>query len=499
MIIRMIQDVLAEAAKSNPMKVGFQTNTRSFTYSQMLQHCIQMTEFLKNRGARKGTHIGLLLNNEERFIFSLFGGLLLDCVIVPIPYFSTDAEIEQIIINCNVSICITTRMEIINSLSVPGLFWISDVEMSHNPTTSLLLDSSYESKDEQQLALLLSTSGSTGQPKIVMLSHDNVVSNAMNHGERIAYTHSDVFLITMPVHFSSTIVTQILSCIYLKTNFFISTLPLMSRAMMNYIKRFGISAFSCVPTMIISLINEMEHNRTPPFDQIRTIVISGAALHRDTLKKASHYFPSAHFIQTYGLTEASPRVSMMNRTDNYLSAGHAVDGVLIQIVDEMGVRLANQEVGEIWVKGRNIMLGYYQNIDATQKVLSNGWLKTGDLGYLDENDRLHIVGREKNIIIVGGSNVYPEEIEEALSHIPQIDEVIVVGEEDEIFGEVPIAYIKLMNGTSLAAKVIRKYCQTYLSNYKIPRRFYSVDHIPKTNTGKLHRAKMKNVHQKNEL
>ncbi|MFD2116633.1 class I adenylate-forming enzyme family protein [Paenibacillus yanchengensis] len=498
MTIYMIQDILAEAAESNPMKIGFQTENHSFTYSQILQQSIQMAEFLKSKGVRKGTHIGLHLNNEEYFIFSLFGGFLLDCVIVPIPYFSTDAEIEQMIINCDVSFCITTRMEITNNISITNIIWISYDKMSHNPTTDLLFDTINKSKDGQQLAMLLSTSGSTDKPKIVMLSHDNVVSSAISHGERIAYTHSDVFLITMPVHFSSTIVTQIISCIYLNTKFCLVMLPLMSRAMITYMRRFEISAFSCVPTMIISIVTEMERTLISPFDQIKTIVVSGAALHNETLMKASYYFPSAQFIQTYGLTEAAPRVSMMNRTDNYLSSGNTVDGVVLRIVEEIGVGQVDQKIGEIWVKGRNIMQGYYRDPLTTKQVISDGWLRTGDLGYLDENDRLHIVGRKKNIIIVGGNNVYPEEIEEGLGRIHQIEEVIVVGEKDEILGEVPVSYIKLKKGTSLVASEIRRYCQVYFSNYKIPRKFYFVDHIPKTNTGKLDRTKIKQICKKNE-
>ena len=206
----------------------------------------------------------------------------------------------------------------------------------------------------------------------------------------------------------------------------------------------------------------------------------------DKLIELVNRYKSVRFIQTYGLTEASPRLTTLQHEDIFLkkgSVGKAIPGVNIKIVNEKNVEVDPGELGEIVVQGKNVMKGYYRQDNITKQIIIDNWLHTGDYGYLDKDEYLFIVGRKKNIIISGGINIYPEEIEDILLNHENVKEVCITSEEDDLLGEVPIAHIVVFDEKKKVD--FRKYCMERISEYKIPRRFEIVDKIEKTYNGKI--------------
>ena len=211
----------------------------------------------------------------------------------------------------------------------------------------------------------------------------------------------------------------------------------------------------------------------------------------DMLERIIDFFNNPGIVQTYGQTEASPRVTALLPDDAIRkigSVGKAIPNVQVQVFDENDKPVQNGEIGQIVVKGPNIMKGYYKKPDITKETLKGGWLHTGDLGKFDDEGYLYIVGRIKNIIISGGLNIYPEEIEEVIINYPEVKEVVVVPEHHDILGEVPIAKIVLIDGAQIDLKELNKFCAERLSANKIPSKYLICDKLEKTYTGKIKRS-----------
>jgi len=223
------------------------------------------------------------------------------------------------------------------------------------------------------------------------------------------------------------------------------------------------------------------------FHRIRYFISGGAPLSKTTLERMRQKFRRTPLLEGYGLSECSPVVAV-NRPEKQkdLSVGPPLPDYQVKIVDSDLMELPPGEIGEVIVKGDCVMKGYYKNPYATEEVIVNGWLLTGDLGYLDEEGYLYIVDRLKDLIISKGINIYPREIEEILNAHPDIEESAVVGKKDEHHGEIPVAFVKLVeNVEKFDEKKIRAYLKENLANYKIPKHIYVLEDFPRNATGKI--------------
>lgn len=488
----IIERIFKEACDRKE-QIILQDIKQHWTYADVMTEAYSIALYIKkNFDLEAGSHLALYTNNEPLFIFAMLGIQLCGYVLVPIPYSASQTEIENIIYASDAKL-------VISKYAQPAHFkcdipWVTAQDLSQESMPSFESISVKNPPDPDQCAILLPTSGTTGKSKIVMLSHRNVLTNALAHGNKLGYTDQDSFLVTMPAHFSSTIVTQLISCMLYGTRIVLIGLPLLPRTAFKLFQNKAVTAFSAVPTQLMRFISDF--HQTPnwsAFDSIKFIVISGAAVPLKLVDKLQAVFPVADIIQTYGLTEASPRVSMMERGDRLLSCGSPISDVSIRIVDEEENEVERAAIGEIWVKGPNVMLGYYKNPELTNETIVDGWLRTGDLGYWNESGCLILTGRKKNIIISGGINIYPEEIEEFLYGWKEVEEVVVVGVHDDLLDEVPIAFLKPFDGSLLDIDALKKHCNLHLSSYKVPRQWRIVDEIPKTKTGKLDRASTKRL------
>ncbi|MEK3762072.1 class I adenylate-forming enzyme family protein [Paenibacillus sp. FSL R7-0337] len=492
-MMTIIQRVFMEACDRKE-HIILQDIKQHWTYAEVMTEAYLIALYIKkNFDLEAGSHLAVYTNNEPLFITAALGIQFCGHVLVPVPYSASKTEIENILNASDVRL-------VISKYAQPAhlncdIHWVTAQDLSQEPMPSFESIPLTNPSDSNPCAILLPTSGTTGKSKIVMLSHRNVLTNALAHGEKVGYTDQDSFLVTMPVHFSSTIVTQLISCMLHGTRIILISLPLLPRTAFRLFQNKAVTAFSAVPTQLMQFVSDFHQTTNwSAFDSIEFIVISGAAIPAKLVDHLQTVFPKADIIQTYGLTEASPRVSMMERGDRSLSCGSPVSGVSIRLVDEEENEVkGTAATGEIWVKGPNVMLGYYKNPELTNVTIVDGWLKTGDLGYWNESGCLILTGRKKNIIISGGINIYPEEIEEFIYGLKEVEEVMVVGVHDDLLGEVPIAFLKVFEECLVDIDALTQHCNLHLSSYKVPRQWRIIDDIPKTKTGKLDRASTKRL------
>ncbi|RKL64949.1 hypothetical protein CR203_23360 [Salipaludibacillus neizhouensis] len=471
----LVHSLLQNSALKTPNEICVQYKNDSWSYIELYNHCLKIKKYLDEIIVVERRNIGIHFNNDPSFLISFFGILMAGHTVVPIPYYSTQTEVERIIHFCDIKILFTDKKFSSTHVNTTDVSFV--VSRYRNNT----LDFKSPLINKNSPALILPTSGSTGDPKFVMLSHYNIYSNAIAHGREIQHNSNDIFIITMPLSFSSTITTQILSCIYSNVKFHIVPLPLFPRAILNYIEKYKINCLAAVPSFLMNLIEAIESYNYKIDFKLSFITISGAPVTQRLNKQLKEIFPKTDVIQTYGLTEASPRVTMMRRGYQKLCCGKPVDGVEIKINKQESKR-----EGEISVRGVNIMIGYYKNKKLTQSTFNKNWLRTGDIGYLDSDGDLHLIGRKKNIIISGGINIYPEEIEEFFFNQIGVIQSMVIGEKHYILGESPVVYLTINNEFNI--KNIYNQSTKFLSRYKIPKRWYKVKNIPLNNTGKVIRT-----------
>ena len=332
--------------------------------------------------------------------------------------------------------------------------------------------------------MLIYTSGTTGQPKGAVLSHRNLLANARSCRELIGVSSDDTFLAVLPLfHSFGATVCMILPLlagaeIVLQTAF--APLPVLET-----LEKHQVTIFAGVPAMF-AVLTKCRTSREYDLRSLRACVSGGAPLPLQVLSGFQERY-GAVLVEGYGPTEGSPVVSANppNGVQKPGSVGPPILGVEVRIVDDAGQDLPTGEVGEIIVAGDNVMQGYWQDATATAEAIKDGWLYTGDLGKLDTDGYLYIVDRKKDMIIVGGTNVYPREVEDVIALMPQVAEVAVVGRPDPVRGERVRAVIVPAEGIELSAEQVISHCRQHLAPFKVPRIVEFRESLPKSALGKV--------------
>jgi long-chain acyl-CoA synthetase len=341
------------------------------------------------------------------------------------------------------------------------------------------------------MAAIYYTSGTTGLPKGAMLSHVNILSSTVAIGKAVEASRRDVPLNCLPLFHTLAMTACMMVPIFAgMTNVLLENF--LPQPVLKGFSEWKVTIFVGVPTMFAVLAN-MPHLERYDISHLRLGYCGGAPLTTAIVEKFESRFP-AKLYEGYGLSECSPLVSV-NRLNNRKigSIGKAADRVKWKIVNEHGAEVPHNEVGEIIVQGPNVMMGYYKNTEASEEAFRDGWFHTGDLGYMDEDGFVFIADRKKDMIIVGGENVYPKEIENILTQHPSIQDAGVIGIDDSIRGEVPKAYIVPKLGASIDEKDILAFCREHLAQFKVPRSIELIDEIPKNVTGKILKRVLRRV------
>jgi long-chain acyl-CoA synthetase len=334
-------------------------------------------------------------------------------------------------------------------------------------------------------AVILYTSGTTGKPKGAELTHGNLRRNVeVNVLGLTRMSEDDVLLGALPLFHSFGQTCSMSSAVLAG-----ACLDLMPRfdagAALETMERDGVTIFQGVPTMYHALLNHPERDRYDT-STLRLCISGGAALPVEVLRGFEEAFGVA-VLEGYGLSETSPVASFnhLGRERKAGSIGTPIEGVEMKVVDDDGNELAAGEVGEIVIRGHNVMKGYWNRPDATEETIRDGWLHTGDMARVDEDGYFFIVDRKKDMIIRGGYNVYPREIEEVLYEHPAVREAAVLGVPDDQLGEEVAAAVALKDGCETTSDELREFVKEQVAAYKYPRKVWFVDDLPKGPTGKI--------------
>ena len=342
--------------------------------------------------------------------------------------------------------------------------------------------------DINSLAEIIFTSGSTGVPKGVMISHKNIISNTQSITEYLSLTSKDVIAVVLPFFYSYGLSLfrthlKVGGSIVLNNSFmFLGTV-------INDLRNYKCTGFAGVPSHYQILLKKSQNFKNTDFPDLRYVTQAGGKLHDVFINEFAEAFPKIEFFVMYGQTEATARLSYLPPHMLSIkkgSIGKAIPGVILKVVNENGDEVNVGEEGELFAKGDNIMQGYYNEPEETEKTIINGWLCTGDIAITDEDGYLYLKARKKEIIKVGGKRVSPKEIEEVILSIPQVVDCTVTGVDDEILGESILATIVLNNPkdeVAMKAQILSK-CAEKLSLYKIPQQILFENSISMSSTGK---------------
>jgi fatty-acyl-CoA synthase len=342
------------------------------------------------------------------------------------------------------------------------------------------------------------TSGTTGLPKGATLSHHNVVNNGMLIANAMRFTHRDRLCIPVPFYHCFGMVLANLACVVTGATMVIPAAYFDAEATLRAVVEERCTALHGVPTMFIA---ELEHPAFASCDlsTLRTGIMAGSPCPIEIMKRVVNQMHCRELTIAYGLTEASPVITQTTTDDpinlRVTTVGKALPHTEVKIVDpQTGATLPLGEQGELYTRGYHVMKGYYNDVDATRGVIdADGWLHTGDLSVLDENGYCKITGRAKDVILRGGENISPREIEEFLFTCPGISDVEVIGVPDRKYGEQVAAWIVREKGSELTAEQVRQFCEGKIARFKIPHYVKFVEEFPITISGKVQKFRMREI------
>jgi long-chain acyl-CoA synthetase len=470
---------------------------QDYTNVELNRQAECLAKGLQELGMKPGDRLAMMMGNAPEVFVTFAASYKLGTWAMPILFVLQPEEIAHILDDSEVEVCIAheiflPKMLEARELSTKGTLKhiiTADVQPTEGYLSAHQLIAAnphgfeiYPAKDDD-VAVLLYTSGTTGMPKGVMLSHHNLYFNARAGCETQNFKHSDVALFVLPLNHSFGIISSIGGTIYGIKGILLSWFD--AGKSLELIERYKCSYAAVVPTMLAMLLDHADAERADTSSMDRWIV-SGAPLPMELYTRFEKTF-HGKILEGYGLTEASPGVAL-NRPDGVYkpgSAGQAFAGVEVTIQDEQGNMLPANTAGEICVRGPNVMKGYFNKPEATAQTIVDGWLRTGDVGCLDEEGFLFLTERKKDMIIRGGENVYPRDIEEVLFEHPGISEASVIGREDPIYGEDVCAIVVKEPGAELTEEEVIEYAATRLAKFQKPKWVIFVDALPKNPLGKV--------------
>lgn len=496
---RTLSESLSQTAAAQPARPALRLGEKTLSYGELDALVTALAANLVNYGIQPGDRIALLFPNCPQFVIAYYAINRAGAIANPLNCLLGPAEVVTILRDSGARLLLAHEalapLAQAAQAQLPGL---EQVILSGTPAeapspgfegwlrpppNAVALP---ESRPED-IAVLVYTSGTTGVPKGAMLTHRNLLANALACRDTIQVGPEDCFATVLPLfHSFGATVCMILPILLGACSLHIPRFQ--AAALLDILRTSGATVFPAVPSMLALLlkVKDRSEDRLPA---LRLAVSGGAPLPLGVLQGFEARF-GVPLLEGYGPTEASPVVSVnpLVGTRKPGSVGPPLPGVEVAIRAEDGSWLTTGEVGEICVRGPNVMAGYWQQPAATAEVIQQGWLLTGDMGQLDEEGYLYILGRQKDMIIVGGMNVYPREIEDvALTH-PAVAEAAAVGAPHELKGEEPWLFVVLREGSTATEQVLLDHCRAYLAAFKCPSAVHFLSELPRSATGKVQKS-----------
>lgn len=484
--------LLQRAAFLTPAATALIYKDQLISYKDLYERAVVLSKLLKERGAQKGDRILLFWENSIEFYIAYFAILQVGAVVAPLNVFLTSAEVMHIISDAKPCLMIVSdellsRLAEVDHSLFPPLIKQADFPPHGNSQEGEAFEIVDLEPDE--MAALLYTSGTTGFPKGVMISSKNAVTNVMQGLARLklGLVPGERLFCILPLFHSFAQFVCVWGAFF--TSSTVIVIPRIERRYLLEGLKKNPTVFLGVPALYGLLILL----KNAPLDSIKYFVSGGDAL-QDRICAGFELIYRRKICSGYGLTETSPLIAIHLKDEAVRSntVGELVSGIEAEIRDDQGKVLPKDSIGELWVKGDNIMLGYYNAPEATDAVLKNGWFNTGDMAYFDAQDRLVITGRLKDVIASKGIKVYPQEIENVIAGHSLVLRVGVVGREDKVAGQVPVAYVQVRHMAPDIEYELQELCRKNLAPYKIPRSFIlTTEALPVTATGKVDKKKLK--------
>lgn len=500
--------ILRESAAAQPDKPMLRLGPFTLTYGQVDQLSGQVAAGLKEAGLRRGDSVALQLPNVPQFVLAYFGALKAGMTLVPLNPLLKAPEVSYHLSDSGARVLIT--FDAFAEEAVKGAASAGDVRVyvvpspggpeappDTTPFDALLAagqgadPSDVEQMSSEDTAVVIYTSGTTGKPKGAELTHFQAYMAASVAAETFAYRDDDVAMAVLPL-FHVFGLSSVMNCAVRAG----ATLVLVPRfdvgAVLDAMEQHRVTVFCGVPTMFVALMHADLTGRD--VSALRICVSGGASIPGEVIKGFEAAY-DATVLEGYGLSETCA-VATFNRSAEerrVMSIGKPLWGCEVRVVDTGDVELPHgpDHVGEIVLRGHNLMKGYLGRPEATAEAIKDGWFHTGDLGYQDDDGFFYIVDRKKDLVIRGGFNVYPREIEEVLHAHPSVLEAAVIGRPDDRLGEEVVAYVSLKPGTSAEPDEVIGFCKERLAAYKYPREVVVIDELPKGPSGKVLKTELR--------
>lgn len=473
---------LKQRAALTPDRVAIETKDGHMTFKELDQNARNLAAHLYQLGVKDGARVAILQGSTTAMISTYHALSYLGAIAVPLNTRLSVSEILWQLEDCQAvfvlydETCEAQALEI-RKKSVP----IYDVvRLDH-----LEIKTPPKLKDEISLEsphTIIYTSGTTGRPKGVVLTHGNHWWSAVGSALNLGLSIHDKWLLFLPLFHVSGLSILMKSVIYGMTVFL---QPKFHPVEINEaIKHRGVTMISVVSATLTKLVDELNGDRYP--DSFRCALLGGGPAPLPLLEKCKEQ--QIPVFQTYGLSESASQIVTLSpefMIEKIGSAGKPLFPAQVKIIDNDGNVINAYEEGEIIVKGPNVTSMYWNKPEATEKAIRNGWLHTGDIGYLDDDGFLFVLDRRKDMIISGGENIYPAEVEASILAHPEVVEVGVIGVKDEQWGQVPAAFVKTRPHSELTESDLQMFCRDHLAGYKLPKFVFFIEELPRNASGKL--------------
>lgn len=490
---KSLLDLLRNSVRRRPQAEAVVLAERRFSYAQLWSGVENVAARLRQEGLKPGDRVALLLDATPEYVAAYYGILAAGGVVVALNTAAGAAEITACLRHCEARFVIGDgRCELQQAPAHCQWLDLAKADIWSGKGAPALLPVGPES--DSALASIIYTSGTTGAPKGVMLSHRNLVSNVVAVADYLQLTAADRVLHALPFHYSY-------GNSVLHTHLAVGATVLIEPGLayphrvLERMARERTSGFSGVPASFALLLARVQLDAYP-LHSLRYLTQAGGPMAPADIERVRGLLPQTAFFVMYGQTEATARLTYLpphRVPDKPGSVGVAIADTQIRIVDDHANALPAGQAGHVCARGPGVMLGYWNDPDATRRVLRDGWLWTGDLGYLDDDGFLYLQGRSSDLIKTGAHRISPREIEEVLLSLDEVGEAVAAGVPDPLLGEVIKVWLVMRPGASLSARQVLAHCRHRLPLYKVPRHVVFIDAIPKTASGKVRRNVVVNL------
>lgn len=482
---------------------------RETTYQDFYTQAEKLAGYFHELGFRKEDIVALVLPNSDLFVVCYYACQLGGLTVLPVNTKLSAREIEYILTHSEAKgLIYDERFEATINEIIP-----QTPAIKHIVTTGYGAGNNYDRIEDiingsarnvlafpakdNDTAVIFYTSGTTGRPKGVMLTNKNLIATAQIWRESMDISNKDRMHIVAPLFHCAASHVFTLPTVYAGGSLIIEE-GFSPEQTLTTMEKEKVTIFFGVPAMY-SILLTLPSLKDVSVPNLRLLTYGAAPMPYEVVKRVKESFPNVKVQNLYGQTENSPAATTLK--DHYAltkigSVGEALPQTEVRVVDEIGQDVPTGEVGEIIVKGPQVMKGYLKNEEATKETIKAGWLYSGDLGRFDEDGLLYIVDRKKDMIIRGGENIYPVEIEEVLYEIPEILEAAIIGIPDDILGEVPKAFVALKKNKQITAAEIVEYCKKRLAKYKVPQIVEFVEALPRNASGKVLKTDLRKAEQR---